>query len=1288
MPKFHVDLAHLKNHAGLKFAIGARTFDLEPHTERTIAQARSTHPAFQIMPGMARRFTHFVDVRLSEFPEHQIRWTRVVRPHSDPSVFIPEIVLMGLYCPDIYMRGYYARKLAANPRYRPAKMAFYGLKRAPGDYDAALNGFLAAHHTLTAFDTAAGLVFHHPELANGQPYYATTIVNDHIAPSPDEDPDQYNAIVALQSVITNPTNQPWSPTITCKDKDGNPLNAAYSFGEIPEGAQLYTNTLTDATVQASLTPIAGAKRSAYDDVSLQNQTWSVQAGRSTVKVKRDVPGKGGAKTRRRKTATAPRFKWTVNEDTPSHGLSPDSSSITIDDNDSFSIDVSNTYLRTLYAYYQLLDENGTPSSSKTKIGPISAVNTIMGIPMPTDPTTLKFDLNKAPSVKLLFGGLGTSDWDGDVSPKGGILTGLWQYGIPILFFIAGATLSDTQPLNKMTQLLSAAALKDGEAMAGNFAGLGAGTINTRSMMFVFADAIVGLIVGQGMAALGTYVVGQCGAGVAEGALGPVGIAFKLLAAGVDLAEVLTTTGEILSCPATLKVTVTRTIDVKLTLHPDPAHGEAGNPASAVWPALAQTYLATLQYKDGTTRQITGTMLPTTNNQPLALLFSGVPAGGQFRLLAGVYSQSGWLAGSWQSDWMKAEANHDDDTLVLPDASIKENLVPLTGDTQYIYKESIAYQNGDYVWEVGKPPTATVTSLDPGPNGTLAELTGITLNNSAFQIGYGWRASGQNIPADDPNTPPTNEQLYSVQNLSVLAAPGSRLKFSQIGFVLPPSISYSPSVNNTQIDQTNFILDPRGGTSNLRRVTLDNQDGGPTDFGLTAPDLKSWGSFPTTDLDAIAVHPTSRLVVAVSWKQHKMMLLSLPPEALPDTDAPVAVIVSGEGVRQGLMKGPKAITIAVDGRILVLESLNERIQAFDTKGNPVPSFVQRPKLFSLALDEVATDFDAGKMPAAVQRAMQDQAVTFLFELPNLFVAQLDSGVLQPAQDPLVGFFSTAGVVLTYNPNEMGDHTVSSYVTVVDPGKSWTVTDPIQNFAYQITNQGGTIDVFRILTQTSVHTIQAGHSWILTDTSGANTWLIQPTFADPARVDLFAYLSYTPLYNPARRTDISYLDMATEAQGYIYVQSYAGDGSQAARYNLDVYAPDGTFLFRSPNPSQAGVPQYLAAARIAVDVWRNLYALNYALLDKPAGERPEPSISHWMPTPPLFSLPLSAQPDFDSRNIAAVIQSFAANQITLSPTQTFITVKSDAGYYQVQDPSMPALYDVFRSGDALQVYSIQL
>jgi hypothetical protein len=86
-------------------------------------------------------------------------------------------------------------------------------------------------------------------------------------------------------------------------------------------------------------------------------------------------------------------------------------------------------------------------------------------------------------------------------------------------------------------------------------------------------------------------------------------------------------------------------------------------------------------------------------------------------------------------------------------------------------------------------------------------------------------------------------------------------------------------------------------------------------------------------------------------------------------------------------------------------------------------------------------------------------------------------------------------------------------------------------------------------------------------------------------------------------VVYLDIGVEGMGYLYVLSYVNDGTAAADYRLDVYTPDGDFLTRTTG---------VAAARLAVDTFRNVYTLNYeTVADAP---RVEPSLSQWNPSTP--------------------------------------------------------------------------
>ena len=85
---------------------------------------------------------------------------------------------------------------------------------------------------------------------------------------------------------------------------------------------------------------------------------------------------------------------------------------------------------------------------------------------------------------------------------------------------------------------------------------------------------------------------------------------------------------------------------------------------------------------------------------------------------------------------------------------------------------------------------------------------------------------------------------------------------------------------------------------------------------------------------------------------------------------------------------------------------------------------------------------------------------------------------------------------------------------------------------------------------------------------------------------------------------YLDMAIEYGGFIYVLSHL-EGT----YRLDIYSPGqaGT----DPIATTSGIN----AAKIAVDFWRNVYALNYEVIPTASGDPPaftEPSISLWAPS----------------------------------------------------------------------------
>jgi len=89
---------------------------------------------------------------------------------------------------------------------------------------------------------------------------------------------------------------------------------------------------------------------------------------------------------------------------------------------------------------------------------------------------------------------------------------------------------------------------------------------------------------------------------------------------------------------------------------------------------------------------------------------------------------------------------------------------------------------------------------------------------------------------------------------------------------------------------------------------------------------------------------------------------------------------------------------------------------------------------------------------------------------------------------------------------------------------------------------------------------------------------------------------------------------EATGYVYVLTHTGEGDQISDFALDIYTPDGAFLNRTGSVPDAATG--FVGAKIAVDIWRNLFTLDYQSTVGPHGQS-EPQISQWVPTPPAVA-----------------------------------------------------------------------
>jgi hypothetical protein len=341
-------------------------------------------------------------------------------------------------------------------------------------------------------------------------------------------------------------------------------------------------------------------------------------------------------------------------------------------------------------------------------------------------------------------------------------------------------------------------------------------------------------------------------------------------------------------------------------------------------------------------------------------FQDVPAGGRLKVYVFFYAANGWQAGQGESPWLEARGT-EGATLEVKGVEVVTNEVRLGTWSTYDHASKIAYaaEKGGHHWlpARGKPPTATAATKSPYPNKQIQRLLSITTAQGPAMMAYAWQATGLRLPPDQAGKPAVDTALYALQNLSTLQHPEAGYAAPAVGFSATPGIVYeltSPSEGggrNFFVDSSRGDFDvernPQGGY-HLRKVDLAFQGAPPK---LAIRTNASWGRFPLA-VDRYVLHPQGS-VFGIQYAAHKLYLLELPPGPVADAEAPLATMASGEGFREGLMNGPRAIATGLDGRVLVLEGGNQRIQAFDLHGNPVPYFAnpaapRRGKVSTMAL----------------------------------------------------------------------------------------------------------------------------------------------------------------------------------------------------------------------------------------------------------------------------------------------------------------------------------------------------
>lgn len=569
---------------------------------------------------------------------------------------------------------------------------------------------------------------------------------------------------------------------------------------------------------------------------------------------------------------------------------------------------------------------------------LSPIDTVFGIPLRAQTTVLNIPVPvSAASVKIYWGGLGTGAFDATVCPCGITCTAVLNLALPVILLMSGSSEKDGGFVNNL--------MRDPQVRYGVF-GVGALLVTTGSGTYIglsqdpgrAARAVaikIGPMLLKGLVKeLAIYLARKIGEGFAKRAIPLINFAFAALDAAVNLALLGQTTAAILQSPFYYATRLTRTFDLRVTIRPDQRFNR--------FPDLADTLRVQVAYDAGNALPLSETKLSgTSRSAPIPVQFDAIAAGGHIKVFVFFYAENGWQAASGATAWMAARGR-DGSAVLDVEVFVTDELIPLSRESVYQHRHALAYEGGRYQWKRGAAPTATI-----GDSSGLVSLAGITVAQRPMMLAYAWQASGLNLPADRPGQP-VQTPLHALQTIS-LDDPQLQRATAPVGFTLRSGVAYdlgSPEDGSG----ANFYLDPSAGPFDvdrnvtggfhLRRIALARGATPRFDPGSA----QSWGRFPSA-VDSFVVHPQG-YVAGVSSSESKLYLLELPAAPSDNTHAPMASPYSGHSgddatgsARAGLLARPTAIAVALDGRLLVLEDGNRRIQSFDLSGNPVPYFRQ-------------------------------------------------------------------------------------------------------------------------------------------------------------------------------------------------------------------------------------------------------------------------------------------------------------------------------------------------------------
>jgi len=147
--------------------------------------------------------------------------------------------------------------------------------------------------------------------------------------------------------------------------------------------------------------------------------------------------------------------------------------------------------------------------------------------------------------------------------------------------------------------------------------------NTKAVLFKTAEFVGGIIFSYGLRRLAFRISGYVSSQELMENIPFVGWALRIASCAAAMTDMIRTSVDVCLSPATFSLQIKRSMDVHVTIKPDPIHGTATQ--AAIWPAVAHHYLIRISYRRGNRYQMTG-RIPAQQDEPLSPVWEDLPSG--------------------------------------------------------------------------------------------------------------------------------------------------------------------------------------------------------------------------------------------------------------------------------------------------------------------------------------------------------------------------------------------------------------------------------------------------------------------------------------------------------------------------------------------------------------------------------------------------------------------------------------------------------------------------------------